>query len=151
MTYNGLWFFGLSGSGKTFASDYLSNKINNSFIIDGDKVRDLISNDLDYSLESRIIQLNRVLGLSSLVTLNNYFPIVSTVYMTKNIQKNLINNNFLLIKIERTLSDAKNNNPTYLDNKNVVGIDILYENFLYEKITNTGGVEFCKILDKIII
>tara|TARA_X000001036_G_C20380164_1_gene684244 strand:+ start:140 stop:595 length:456 start_codon:yes stop_codon:yes gene_type:complete len=149
MQYNGLWFFGLSGSGKTFASDYLANKISNSFIIDGDKVRDKISRDLDYSLESRLIQLDRVLGISSLVTYNNYFPIISTVYMTKNIQKILMTNNFLLIKIERALSDAKKNNPTYLDKENVVGIDILYENFSHKTISNNNGDDFCKTLDKI--
>ena len=47
---NGLWFYGLSGSGKTYASKYLKKLINNSFIIDGDEIRKNISFDLNYTL-----------------------------------------------------------------------------------------------------
>ena len=62
LKYNGIWLFGLSGSGKTFASKFISHKINNSFIIDGDEVREHISFDLDYDLDSRLIQLKRIFG-----------------------------------------------------------------------------------------
>ena len=53
--FKGIWFFGLSGSGKSFASSYLNELIDNSFIIDGDTVRTLISNDLGYDIKSREI------------------------------------------------------------------------------------------------
>ena len=42
----GIWFYGLSGSGKTHISKNLKKKIKNSVIVDGDNVRKLISKDL---------------------------------------------------------------------------------------------------------
>jgi len=150
MKYKGLWFFGLSGSGKSFGSEYLSSKVNDSFIIDGDQVRNLISFDLGYDIESRIIQLNRLLGLSKLTIMNNFFPICSSVYMNTDIHNELRDNNILLIKIERNFIDLKNNNPTYLNKKDIVGIDIEYPKFPHKTITNEGGTKFCKVLDQIL-
>ena len=63
----GIWFYGLSGSGKTYISKILHKKIKNSVVIDGDKVRKLISTDLNYSKSDRIIQLKRVFGISKIV------------------------------------------------------------------------------------
>ena len=45
--FKGIWFYGLSGSGKTISSKFLKKKIKDSLIIDGDKVRKLISFDLN--------------------------------------------------------------------------------------------------------
>ena len=47
--FNGLWLFGLSGSGKSYLSKKISTLIDNSFIVDGDFVRSKISFDLGYS------------------------------------------------------------------------------------------------------
>ena len=85
MTYKGLWFYGLSGSGKTFASKYLKKKIKKSFLIDGDDVRRTLSKDLDYSLASRKIQINRLFSIAELCLINSFFPIVSSVFMNQNI------------------------------------------------------------------
>jgi len=151
MDYKGIWLFGLSGAGKTFSSNYISTKIENSFLIDGDEVRRLISFDLGYDVYSRITQLNRLLGLSNLAVINNCFPICSSVYMTEEIQQKLHKNNILLVKIERDLSNLKQDNPTYLNSNNVVGVDIDYPEFSHKTIINLGGSKFCKQLDQILI
>ena len=65
--FKGVWFFGLAGSGKTFASNILRKKFHNSFIIDGQEVRKHISFDLGYSFLDREIQLERLFGLSQVV------------------------------------------------------------------------------------
>ena len=83
--YKGLWFFGLSGSGKTYISKKIAKKIENSFLIDGDVVRSLLSFDLGYSLKDRIKQNKRVLGLAQIAILNNKFPIISSVYLDPSI------------------------------------------------------------------
>ncbi|MDC3296240.1 adenylyl-sulfate kinase, partial [Candidatus Pelagibacter sp.] len=75
----GLWFFGLSGSGKTYLSKKISSKIKKSFLIDGDVVRDLISFDLGYKKSDRIKQNKRVLGIAKIVIKNGYYPIISSV------------------------------------------------------------------------
>lgn len=68
--FNGIWFFGLAGAGKTFASQVYADIISESFIIDGDDVRNLISFDLDYSASKRAIQIKRVLGLAEITVKN---------------------------------------------------------------------------------
>ena len=48
-SYKGIWFYGLSGSGKTLLSNCLKKKIKNFIILDGDQIRKYISTDLGYS------------------------------------------------------------------------------------------------------
>ena len=45
----GIWFYGLSGSGKSFASSVCKEFIPNAFVLDGDDVRKYVSTDLSYS------------------------------------------------------------------------------------------------------
>jgi adenylylsulfate kinase-like enzyme len=122
----GIWFFGLSGSGKTFMSKYLSNLINKSFIIDGDIVREYLSFDLGYNIKDRKKQLNRLYGISKICINNKYFPIVSSVLMTEYYQKILKREKILLVKVERK---TKFQNIKLKNNKNVVGVDLKYEKF----------------------
>ena len=61
-----IWIIGLSGSGKSFYAKEIKKKISNSIIVDGDEVRKYISTDLDYSLQSRNIQINRIYGLAKI-------------------------------------------------------------------------------------
>ena len=79
--FKGVWFYGISGSGKTQASKYLKKKISNSVILDGDQVRKHISFDLGYSVKDRKVQINRMLGLGKICIKSKIFPILSTVYM----------------------------------------------------------------------
>ena len=62
----GIWFYGLSGSGKSYASILINKKIKNSIVIDGDEVRKNISFDLKYSKKDRNIQLKRMLGIGKI-------------------------------------------------------------------------------------
>ena len=83
----GIWFFGYSGCGKTFASKFLKKKIKNSILIDGDEVRKYISFDLGYSLENRKTQIQRICGLLKILLKTQLFPIISTVYFDKRAKK----------------------------------------------------------------
>ena len=99
--YSGVWFFGFSGVGKTFASKYIKTLYSNSLIIDGDLVRKYISTDLGRDISSREVQLQRLLGIAKLSILSNVIPIVSCVYMDQINVKNIENNNILLLNIEK--------------------------------------------------
>ena len=77
----GIWFYGLSGSGKSFASSVCKEFIPNAFVVDGDDVRKYVSTDLSYSEIDRKVQTNRILGISKIVIQNKMFPIISTVTM----------------------------------------------------------------------
>ena len=121
----GIWFYGISGAGKTLASQFLKKKIKNSFVIDGDDVRKLISFDLGYSIKERKIQAKRVYGIVKLSRLSKIFPIVSTVYMSEYIKKKLEKEKIFLINETRDIKKIKNRKKIYnKKNKNVVGVDI---------------------------
>ena len=59
-----IWLIGLSGSGKTTLAKSIVEKTKplmpNLFLLDGDVIRDIFDNDLDYSLESRRKNANRM-------------------------------------------------------------------------------------------
>jgi len=148
--YKGIWFYGPSGSGKTFASKFLKKKIKNSVIIDGDKVRKLISFDLGYNINDRKIQLKRILVISKLIIHSDKFPICSTVFMTKRILSACKKNKILILKIDRNLKKIKKTHKTYKEKKNVVGLDIEYEKFKTKTIFNDGKKNFLRKIKKIL-
>ena len=140
----GYWFFGLSGSGKTFASKYLKKKIKNSLIIDGDEVRKYISPDLNYSKKHRDLQITRVYGIAKIALRSNLFPIISTVWMNKIILKKTKSEGIKVIEVQ-----AKNFNQKLIlktIKKNIVGYDIFYDNLKTTKIFNAKNSKFKKIL-----
>jgi adenylylsulfate kinase-like enzyme len=120
--FKGFWFFGVSGSGKTKISKKIAKKIKNSFIIDGDEVRSLVSFDLGYSLKDRVKQNKRVLGLAKIVIRNNYFPIISSVYLDPKIFKTAKKNKIKFFKV--ITNNAKKINLKLKNEKNVVGKSI---------------------------
>jgi len=99
--YKGVWFYGLSGSGKTHASKILFKKLKKSILIDGDSVRSKVSFDLGYSLRERKIQIKRLFGISEISIASNIIPIISSVYMNKSTSFLLKKKDILLIQIER--------------------------------------------------
>tara|TARA_Y100000590_G_scaffold248801_1_gene279555 strand:+ start:228 stop:707 length:480 start_codon:yes stop_codon:yes gene_type:complete len=146
----GIWLYGLAGSGKTFASSFLKKKKKNSFIIDGDRVRETLSKDLNYDLKNRIIQINRLYNVAILVLDNGYFPIISSVYMNNNIIKKLKKKKIICIKINRNNKSIKKIRPIYQKSKNVVGKDIFYKNIKHKEIINKNKKELCRSLMKLI-
>ena len=97
----GLWFYGLSGSGKSYASNYINKYITKSFIIDGDEIRSNISFDLGYCLDDRKKQVKRIFGLATICINQGFFPLISTVYFDKKLTNNLKKIGIKLIEIKR--------------------------------------------------
>lgn len=133
---NGIWLFGYSGVGKTFASKIISKKIKNCIVIDGDEVRKYISYDLKYVKKDRIIQTKRILGFAKICIKQNFFPIISTSFLSKKISNLAKKDNIKIVEITRNKSQLF---KKIKNQKNVVGIDIFYENFLRKKIYNDGS------------
>ena len=132
--FNGLWLFGLSGSGKSYLSKKISTLIDNSFIVDGDFVRSKISFDLGYSKKDRIIQNKRVLGIAKMVIKNNYFPIISSVYLDKNVAILAKKNKIKIINI--LIKNDEKNNIKLKSKKNVVGRSIRQPSVACDKFIN---------------
>jgi len=123
----GVWFFGLSGSGKTTSANYLKKNIFiNGLLLDGDLIRKHVSTDLGYNIEDRFIQLNRIFGMCEICVASNVFPICSSVYMNKNTIDNLTKLGIKTIKIERNFDELKKM-KIYKLKENVFGLDLNYE------------------------
>tara|TARA_B100001996_G_C18439852_1_gene507965 strand:- start:32 stop:496 length:465 start_codon:yes stop_codon:yes gene_type:complete len=146
----GIWFFGLSGSGKTYASKIIKKIKKNSITIDGDDVRKFLSFDLGYSIRDRKVQIRRILGLVKISLKSNLFPIISTVYMDKHVAKQLKKNNIQLFEITRDLKEIMKWHKTYKNKKNVVGRDLKISKIKSKKIFNSGEIDFCRNIKKLI-
>ena len=117
----GLWFFGLSGSGKTHISKKIFSKKRKAFLIDGDLVRKLISTDLGYTKSARVKQNKRVLGLAKIVIRNGFYPIISSVYLDPKIFVEAKKNRIRVIKV---IGPKNRVNKKFSYKKNVVGLSI---------------------------
>jgi len=86
-----LWMFGLSGSGKTTIARALENELYSRGIhtklLDGDNLREGITNNLTFSLEDRIENIRRAAEVSKLFMENGNVVICSLVSPTKEIRK----------------------------------------------------------------
>ena len=134
----GIWFYGLAGSGKTFASRCLIKTLEKGFMIDGDNVRKFISTDLGYTFDHRKIQLERLLGISKLALLNGFVPIVSSVSMNTDILDACRHIGIDVIEIQRSEIERYRERSIYLTEINVVGVDIPFEPLNTHKIINCG-------------
>ena len=146
----GIWFYGLSGSGKTFATNICKDKIKNPFLIDGDIIRKLISFDLDYTLVDRQIQISRILGIIKLAFLNKKFPIASTVLMSEEIFLECLKIDVEVVEVVRPLEQIQKIRPLYKKMKNVVGNDIKQQHIATHKIYNNGKSSFGEVVAKLI-
>ena len=148
----GIWFFGLSGSGKTFASKFIGRHKTNCIIIDGDIVRKYISFDLGYSKQDRDKQIKRVYGIAKIAIKSKLFPIISVLWMNNEVAKIAKRNGIEVVKIERDLKKIYKSHKTYKNKKNVVSVDIDYPKIKIKlkKIFNTGNKSFYSVLRKLI-
>jgi len=141
--YKGIWFYGLSGSGKTHISKILHKKIKDSVVLDGDLIRKYISVDLNYSKAHRIVQLKRVFGISKIVIRSKKFPIISTAYFTNELNKKCKVIGILPIRVVRNnFKKIKSNHRVYKNSSNVVGKDIRFKDLKTMKIINDNSNNF---------
>ena len=147
---NGIWFFGLAGSGKTFASKFCAEFFKNAFIIDGDDVRKFISFDLGYSPSDRKIQVSRVLGIAEIAKINCRFPIASTVTMTAETFQKCSKMGIEVVEIMRPIAQIHQVRNIYKKDQNVVGKDIQHIELDTIKLHNNGDQEFEKKLEAFI-
>lgn len=130
----GIWLFGLSGSGKTYLSKKLFKRKKNSFLIDGDEVRKLISFDLGYNVSDRIKQNKRVIGLAKIVIKNGFYPIISSVYLDPKIFQEAKMNSIRVVNI---VAPSLKINIKTSGKKNVVGKSISQPNINCEIFVNS--------------
>ena len=151
----GIWFYGMSGAGKTTASDYLVQKLKNYKVnyiqIDGELTRKYINFDLGYDEKSRAMGLKKNYGMAMIGLASNNLPLVCSVFMSEEIADLLDKKNIKLIKIERNMDLLFNNHPVYENKNNIVGKDIIYPELKnqHQKIFNTGDKKYFNKLDRL--
>ena len=138
----GIWFYGLSGSGKSFASSVCKKFIPNAFLVDGDDVRKYVSSDLSYSETDRKVQTKRILGISKIVIQNNMFPIISTVTMKSDLLSECNKLQIEVVLLNRPIDQIYQVRQIYNNESNVVGKDIVLEEFETRRLTNDGTNKF---------
>ena len=142
----GIWFYGLSGSGKSFASSICKKFIPNAFVVDGDDVRKYIRMDLSYSESDRKVQINRILCISKIVIENNMFPIISTVTMQSDLLSECNKLKIEVILLNRPMDQIHQVREIYKNESNVVGKDIFLQKLDTRILTNDGTINFNKLL-----
>lgn len=145
----GIWFYGLSGSGKTYASSLCKEFVPNAFVLDGDDVRKYVSSDLTYSEIDRKVQIGRILGFAKIVIENNMFPIISSVTMQLDLLNECRKLQIEVFMVNRPMDQIKTVRDIYKNESNVVGKDIDLEKFDTRTLTNDGTNKFDKILREI--
>ena len=131
------WFTGLSCAGKTTQSkalyEVLSPRIKELLLLDGEQVRTFSNNDLGYTKEDRLIQLNRLQNLVKVVSDQGIFVVVAALYSNPSVlewnRKNY--KNYFEIYMEASLPtlldrDRLNLYSDESDENNVVGKDIAW-------------------------
>ena len=135
-----IWITGLSGAGKTTLSEQLISDLRRrgDFIIglDGDKVRSIISRDLDYSVESRIEQITRMRNLAKILYDNGLTVVVSALYSSDDLlsKNRLTFSNYFEVYLNVSIETLIKRDPKGIYNKyrkgkmtNVVGMDIEWQ------------------------
>lgn len=132
-----IWITGISGAGKTTLALEVLNKLRekheNVVNLDGDIIRDLFGNDLNYDIKSRIIQIKRLQKLSLFLQSQNIIVVVSALYSSADLlnwnRRNF--KNYFEIYLEVSLEivmkrDIKGIYKRFKEGKekNIVGIDI---------------------------
>lgn len=150
----GLWFYGMSGAGKTTTSNYIVTKLKNDKIsyihIDGELTRQYINFDLGYEKKDRELVIKRNYGMAIIALASNNFPIVCSVFMNQEISKLLEKKNIKLIKIERNMDLQFDQHPTYKNKSNIVGKDIIYSDIKkYLKLFNSSDKNYFDEIDKL--
>ena len=125
-----IWFIGLSGSGKSTISNNLeillnSNKVN-TFILDGDSVRNGLNKDLSFSNDDRSENIRRVAEVSKI--LMNAGSVVLSSFITpfnkdRELAKKIIGEkNYIEVFVNTSLETCIDRDPKGLYAKSKSGI-----------------------------
>lgn len=136
-----LYLTGRSGSGKTTIANKLQynlDKIDNRIIsiLDGDEIRENISNGLGFSKKDRSINVRRIGYVSSIITKHKGIAICSNIapysedrLYNKNIIKST-NSNYVEIFVDSSLNEILKRDPKGLykiNNNNIINSFYEYE------------------------
>ena len=133
-----IWLLGISGSGKStlgakLKAYYDENNIQ-SFILDGDTVRDFFDGDLGYTPDERMHNIKRILLSASVLEQNGIIPIICNISPFESLRQFAREKlgDYVQIYLQKSLMDAQKDDVKniYKENLNVtpiVGLDVEFE------------------------
>ena len=161
-----IWIIGLSAAGKSTLANIIVEKIRKKghrvCLLDGDLIRDLFKNDVDYSVNGRRRNAERISTISKFLG-DQEIPVVAAVLSIfpdwqKWNRKNIKNYFQIYIKASMDKLEARETKGLYKAAKkgqinNVVGVDINFpephqSDYIIDN--NTDDLNFDLIADKIL-
>lgn len=137
---NLFWITGLSGSGKTTFAHILLDKLNaakqKTVLIDGDVIREIFGNEVDYSCEARLKMAYKYSHLANFLVKQDLNVVCSTISLFHEIQEynrtNIKNYIEIFVKTEMSELIKRDSKAIYSRAFNgklrdVVGVDIKAE------------------------
>jgi cytidine diphosphoramidate kinase len=135
------WITGLAGSGKSSIGACLYMRLkeekNNVIFLDGDKVREMMGNDLGYEISDRIKNAYRISSLCKFLSDQGHDVICSTISLFPEIldwnRANIEHYFQIYIKVSKNILHERNQKGLYSGviagtEKNVMGVDLDFHN-----------------------
>jgi adenylylsulfate kinase-like enzyme len=130
-----VWLVGLSGSGKSYIGRMLFDRIKieyrNTCFLDGDEFRDIMGNDLGYSMQDRQINGLRIVNVSNWLhqqNINVVAAVMSNFPEHQKSNRDVNGNKYYQIYIKADIGQLKEKSVkrVYHHFNNVVGQDICF-------------------------
>jgi adenylylsulfate kinase-like enzyme len=132
-----IWITGLSGAGKTTLMQAVAGEVKRDLrelvLLDGDAIRQLFGNDLDYRENSRVIQIKRIQRIAKFLSDQGLVVMVAALYAHPELLR-WNRDNFdeyfeVYIQASMALVGARDSKGLYAraarhETENVVGVDI---------------------------
>jgi adenylylsulfate kinase-like enzyme len=157
-----VWITGMSGCGKSTIATELVNRLRrfwpNTIMVDGDSIREICGNDLQYTKEDRLKNAYRISKMCKFLQGQNSLVVCSTISFFHQIhqwnRENLTHYIEVLLKVELDELERRNSKGLYGQKssaENVVGIDQILEEPLNPNIilTNSRQSDLDENLNKI--
>lgn len=130
------WITGLSGAGKTTLAKKIKSKINNSILLDGDIIREILNISYGYDIDSRLKLAYVYAKMAKMMVENNINVICSTISLFHEVQywnrKNIPG--YVEVFLDVDMHELERRDPKHIYSKsksgnlkNVVGVDIAAE------------------------
>jgi len=134
------WITGLAGAGKTSISknlyNYFKMKKDNFILLDGDSLRKVLNDNINYSLTNRHKLAMQYAKLCKLISDQQINVICSTISMFDSVRKwnreNIVNYIEIFIDVPLEILKKRNQKNLYKNffskkEKNIIGLDLEYE------------------------
>lgn len=129
------FFTGLSGAGKTTIGGLFHRRLKatkpNVVLLDGDEIRIAFGEDVGYTHEERLRWAERIFRVCKLLSGQGMDVVVCSIAMYESVRrwnrKNIANYKEIYIKVSKDTLLQRNQKGLYTAGKNVVGIDLPFD------------------------